>query len=278
MEITAHFVSDLIEEEIRGALAAVAKVASLMDQVLGKGGMRRWSMKSVVDSSICRREIASVIGRIPYKLVPKATVVQTIRKQLEVVFPRRILSVWETNRASFPIIVRGVVRMPVLVEEGIADRLLLTNVDGILWGDRRAYFTYVHGELVLKAEVASAVEVERMIRNGITVEGKKCEVRACTKEIKGKGETATPPKKSGGRGTTGAPMGRWQAGAPSTTMMRPAPRGHHPCVNALTDPAAIRRSGPTQGGGMATKGGTSSAAASAPRRRMLSNVRCYWCG
>ena len=33
MEITSHFVSDLTEEEIRGAPAAVAKVASLMDQV-----------------------------------------------------------------------------------------------------------------------------------------------------------------------------------------------------------------------------------------------------
>ena len=41
MEITSHFVSDLTEEEIRGAPVAVAKVASLMDQVLGEGGMRR---------------------------------------------------------------------------------------------------------------------------------------------------------------------------------------------------------------------------------------------
>ena len=31
MEITCHFVSDLTEEEIRGAPAAVAKVASLID-------------------------------------------------------------------------------------------------------------------------------------------------------------------------------------------------------------------------------------------------------
>ena len=58
MEITSHFVSDLTEEEIRGAPAAVAKVASLMDQVLGEGGMQRWSIKGVVDSSICRREMA----------------------------------------------------------------------------------------------------------------------------------------------------------------------------------------------------------------------------
>ena len=93
MEITTHFVSDLTEEEIRGAPAAVAKLASLMDQVLGEGGMRRWSIKCVVDSSICRREMAWVISRIPYKLVPKATVVQRICEQLEAVFSRRILSV-----------------------------------------------------------------------------------------------------------------------------------------------------------------------------------------
>ena len=68
-------VSDLTEEEIRGAPAAVRKVASLMDQVLREGGMRRWSIKDMVDSSIYRREMAWVIGRIPYKLVPKVTVV-----------------------------------------------------------------------------------------------------------------------------------------------------------------------------------------------------------
>ena len=78
----------------------------------------------------------------------------------------------ETNRASFPIIVRGMVRTPALVEEGIADRLLRSEVTRVLWGDRRADFTYVHGELVLKAEVASAAEAERMIRSGIMVEGK----------------------------------------------------------------------------------------------------------
>ena len=88
----------------------MAKVASVMDQVLGEGEMRRWSIIVVVDSSICRREMAWVIGRIPYKLVPKATVVQRIREQLEAVIPTRILSMWETNRASFPIIGRGVVR------------------------------------------------------------------------------------------------------------------------------------------------------------------------
>ena len=97
MKITAHFVSDLTEEKIMGVPAAVAKVASLMDQVLGEGGMKRWSIKGVVDSSICRREMVWVIGRIPYNLVPKATVVQRIREQLEVVFPSRILSMWETN-------------------------------------------------------------------------------------------------------------------------------------------------------------------------------------
>ena len=58
MEITAHFVSDLMEEEIRGPPAVVAKVASLMYQGLGEGEMRRWSIKRVVDSSICRRAMA----------------------------------------------------------------------------------------------------------------------------------------------------------------------------------------------------------------------------
>ena len=90
---------------------------------------------------------------------------------------------WETNRASFPIIVKGVVQTPAVVEKGIADRLLCTEVDGVLWGDRRVYFTYIHGELVLKAEVASAAEVECMIRNRIMVEGTKCEVRAWTRKM-----------------------------------------------------------------------------------------------
>ena len=85
------------------------------------------------------------------------------------------------------------VRTPALVEVGIADRLLCTEVGRVLWGDRRAYFTYLHVELVLKAEVASAAEAERMIRNGITVQGMRCQVRACTKEMSGKGETAVPP-------------------------------------------------------------------------------------
>ena len=138
--------------------------------------------------------------------------------------------------------------------------------------------TYVHGELVLKAEVASAAEAERMIRNGITVEGKRCEVRAWTKEMKGKGETAAPTKAPGGRGTTGAPMGRWQAGAPSTTATRPAHGGPRPRVAPPTEAVAMRRSAPTQGGGTKANGDTSGATRSAPRGRMLSNVRCYRCG
>ena len=105
--------------------------------------------------------MAWVIGRIPYKLVPKATAVPRIREQLEAVFPRRILSLWETNRVSFPIIVRGVVGTPALVEERIVDRLLPSAVSGVLWGDRRVYFTYVHRDLVLKAGVALAAEIGR---------------------------------------------------------------------------------------------------------------------
>ena len=77
-----------------------------------------------------------------------------------------------------------------------------------MWGDRRAYFTYVYGELVLKAEVASAAEAERMIRNGIVIGGKRCEVRAWTKEMKGKGVTTAPHKAAGGQTTARAPMGR----------------------------------------------------------------------
>ena len=75
----------------------------------------------MVDTSICRREIAWVVGRIPYKLVPKATVVQRIPEQLKGVFPNQILNMWELNRASFPIIIRGIARTPALIEEGIAD-------------------------------------------------------------------------------------------------------------------------------------------------------------
>ena len=151
--------------------------------------------------------------------------VQRIREQLEAVFPRRILSVRETNRASFPIIVRAVVRTTGLIEEGIAGRMLRSKVEGVQWGDRQAYFTHVHGEMVLKAEVASAVEAERMIRSGIIVEGKKCEVRACMKEMKGKGEATAPSKSAGGQRASRAPMGRWQAGAPNLATGRQAPGG-----------------------------------------------------
>ena len=107
----------------------------------------------------------------------------------------------------FRSIIRGMVRTPALSEEGIADRMLRSEVEGALWGDRRAYFTYVHGELVLKAEVASAVEAERMICSGILVGGMKCEVRAWTKEMKNKGETAAPHIAAGGQTTNRAPMG-----------------------------------------------------------------------
>ena len=72
-----------------------------------------------------------VIGRIPCKLVPEATVVQRIREQLEVVFLNRILIVWETNQASFPIVVRGVVRILALIEERMADRLLRSEVEDV---------------------------------------------------------------------------------------------------------------------------------------------------
>ena len=91
-EITSQFVSDLTEEDIRGVLVAVVKVASLMDQVLREGGMSRWSIKGMVDSSICKREIACVIIRIPYRLVPEAMVEQRIYEYVEVVFPNRMLS------------------------------------------------------------------------------------------------------------------------------------------------------------------------------------------
>ena len=161
----------------------------------------------MVDSSICRREIVWVIGRIPYKLVPKVTVVQRIREQLKAVFPRKILSVWETNRASFLVIVRGIVQTPALVKEGIVDRLLPSEVEGVLWGDRRVYFMYMHVELMLMAEVALAAEVDRMIRNGILVEGKKFEVRAWIKEMKGKEEATASQKTTGGPTTSRASMG-----------------------------------------------------------------------
>ena len=75
------------------------------------------------------------------------------------------------------------------------------------WGDRRAYFTYVHGELVLKAEEASAAEAEQIIRNGILVGGKKCEVRAWVKEMKGKRETISNGGATTAQGQARAPMG-----------------------------------------------------------------------
>ena len=185
---------------------------------------------------------------------------------------------WETNGASFPIIVRGVVRTPAQVKEGIADRLLRSEVSGVLWGDQRAYFTYVHAELVLKAEVVSAAEAERMIRSGIMVEGKKCKVRAWTKEMKSKGETVAPQKGAGEQTTAGAPIGRWKASAPGTRMEQPAQGGLRTQVPAPTEPAAMRRGGHAQGGGTTTGIGSGGVARGGPRGRMLSNVRCYRCG
>ena len=86
----------------------------------------------------------------------------------------------------------------------------------------------MHVELVLKAEVASAAEAERMIRNGIVIGGKRCKVRAWTKEMKGKGEAAAPHKAAGGQTTAKAPMGRWKAGAPNTGRAQPAQGGPRP--------------------------------------------------
>ena len=192
--------------------------------------------------------------------------------QLEAVNPRRILSVWETNRASLPIIVRGVVRTPALIEEGMADRMLRSDVEGVMWGDRRAYFAYVHGELVLKAEVASAAEAERMIRSGILVGGKKCEVRAWTKEMKSKGETAAPQKSIRGQMANRAPMGRWTAGAPNTNATYPAQGVPRQPIPTPTEPAAMRQGGYTQGGGTSTGVRLRGNAGGRPRGRMLSNV------
>ena len=170
------------------------------------------------------------------------------------------------------------VRTPALIEEGIADRMLRSEVEGVMWGDRRAYFTYTHGELVLKAEVASAAEAERMIRSGILVGGKKCEVRAWTKEMKGKGETAAPQKATGGQVGNRAPMGRWKAGAPNTNAPHPAQGVPRQQIPTPTELAAMRRGGHTQGGGTTTGVGIRGNTGGGPRGRMLSNVRCYRCG
>ena len=94
-----------------------------------------------------------------------------------------------------------------------------------------------------------------MIRSGIVVEGKKCEVRVWRKEIKGKGETAAPSKSAGGQGTTRAPMGRWQAGAPSSSMGRQAPSGPRPQLLTPTELAAMRRGWLEQGGDAITNVG-----------------------
>ena len=265
----------LTEEEASGALAVVAKVASLMDQVLGEGGMRRWSIKGVVDTSIYRREIAWVVGRIPYKLVPKAMVVQRIWEQLEAVFPNRILNVWETHRALIPIIVRGVARTPALMEEGIADQLLRSEVRGARWEDRRAYFMYVHGELVLKAEVASAAEAEQMIRNGIMVGGKKCEVRVWVKEMKGKRESISNGGAATTQGQARPRMGRWEAGVLSNVGARGV-KGHQTTIPpAPTEPAAMRRPGVGQGQPATGYGNAGGHQVMRPRGRLLSDVKCY---
>lgn len=132
MEIMSHFMSDLMEGEVRGAPAAVAKVASLMVQVLGEWGMCGWNIKGTGNTSIYRREMVWVVGRIPYKLVLKATVVQRIREQLEAVFPHRILNVWKTNRASFPVVVKGLARTPALIDEGVGDCLVRAEAKNVL--------------------------------------------------------------------------------------------------------------------------------------------------
>ena len=119
-----------------------------------------------------------------------------------------------------------------------------------------------------------------MIRSGILVGGKKCEVRAWTKEMKNKGEAATPLMADGGRATNRAPMGRWKAGAPSTNTTNPAQGVSRPQIPTPTEPAAMRRGVHTQGGGTNTTTGVGSrgSARGGPRGRMLSNVRCYRCG
>ena len=160
----------------------------------------------------------------------------------------------------------------------MADRMLHSEVAEVLWGDRRAYLTHVHGELILKVEVASAAEAERMIRGGIMVERRKCEVRSWTKEMRNKGETAVPQNAAGGQAAARAPMGRWKAGAPSNIAPHPARGVSRPQIPTPTGPAAMRRGGHTQGNEATTGVGSGGNARGGPTGRMLSNVRCYRCG
>lgn len=117
-----------------------------------------------------------------------------------------------------------------------------------------------------------------MIRNWILVGGKKYEVTAWIKEMKGKGKATAPPEAAGGQGTTRALLGRWKAGPPNTTTAQQAQGGTRPQFPAPMEPAAMRRSGHAQGGETMTNVGTGSIATGTLRWRMLSNVRCYQCG
>ena len=126
--------------------------------------------------------------------------------------------------------------------------------------------------------MASAAEAEHMICSRITVDRKKCEVRACTKEIKVKSETTIPPKSLGGMGMARVPKGRWQAGTPSITMARPVPGGPRPQFAVPIEPAVMRTSGPTQAGCTTIGCGIDGTVRGAPRVRMPSNVCCYRCG
>ena len=117
-----------------------------------------------------------------------------------------------------------------------------------------------------------------MICSGILVGGKKCEVRAWTKQMKSKGETATPQKSTREQMANRALMGRWKAGVPNTNATRPAWEVPREQIPTPMEPAAMRQGGHTQGGGTTTGVGLRGNAGGGPRERMLSIVRCYRCG
>ena len=129
--------------------------------------------------------------------------------------------------------------------------------------------------MVLNAEVGSVAEAERMIRNRIKMEGKRYEVRVWTKDMKGKGARGATTAGTRGLEPSRAPMGRWQAGAPSTTRPQGTQGTEGPDHPISTEPAAMRQ--PRGPHGVPPQGNRVGAGQQdgRPRGKILSNVNCY---
>jgi hypothetical protein len=254
VEITSHFVSDLTDDERKGLPNAIVKVASMLSDLLESSGFSKWGLRAEVDGSVCKREIVWTVSKVPYKLIKKEDVVKRMREQLELVYAGRVNSVWCTNRLSFPVFVHAVERAPRLMGAGIVDKALKEENTGVKWGNRSAYFTTMGlGIQGVKMEVVNASEAERIINDGLVLEGRKLRVVAW--------KWAGPPPATRQWNKVGQDAGTTTGTGPQQQRRQYAQPAAQPSPTAYPRGPAADRSRQGQN----------------PPRRMMSSVQCYNC-